>query len=149
MAMSGYRLPSRRGCQEVAEMRSALIIIDMLNDFVDGVLANAAAKEIIDPISSLAERVRASDEWVVVYANDDHELNDVELRVFPPHAMAGTPGDVAEIQDQPARARGDKESITNRRSREASAASRSLSSLITTQGPEGLIAAPSGMPSHT
>ena len=73
-------------------MRSALIVVDMLNDFVDGVLANPSAKGIIEPISSLTERVRASSEWVVVYANDAHELSDVELRVFPPHAMAGTPG---------------------------------------------------------
>ncbi len=28
----------------------------------------------------------------MVYANDAHRLNDVELRVFPPHALAGTTG---------------------------------------------------------
>ncbi len=79
-------------------MRSALIVVDMLNDFMDGVLGNPAAKGIIDPIAQIVERARASDEWIVVYANDAHQLGDVELRVFPPHAMAGTPG--AEVIDE-------------------------------------------------
>jgi nicotinamidase-related amidase len=81
-------------------MRTALIVIDMLNDFMDGVLGNPAAKQLVGPIASLAERARGSHEWVVVYANDAHQLNDVELRVFPPHALAGTPGAavVAELR---------------------------------------------------
>ena len=73
-------------------MRSALIVIDMLNDFVDGSLGNPAAKEIVAPIATLVGQARETDEWVVVYANDAHLASDVELRVFPPHAMAGTPG---------------------------------------------------------
>lgn len=73
-------------------MRSALVVIDMLNDFLDGVLANPAAKGIVAPIGRLAEDVRGSDDWVVVYANDAHRPTDAELRVFPPHAMAGTHG---------------------------------------------------------
>jgi nicotinamidase-related amidase len=73
-------------------MRSALLVVDMLNDFVDGVLANPAAAGIVEPIQRLATRARTTPDWVVVYANDAHQLSDVELRVFPPHAMAGTPG---------------------------------------------------------
>ncbi|HTX63457.1 MAG TPA: isochorismatase family cysteine hydrolase [Acidimicrobiales bacterium] len=73
-------------------MRSALVVIDMLNDFVDGALGNPPATEIVAPIRELASRARQTRDWVVVYANDAHELSDVELRVFPPHAMAGTPG---------------------------------------------------------
>ncbi len=79
-------------------MHTALVLVDMLNDFVDGVLGNPAAKGIVGPIASFAEQARASDEWLVVYANDAHHLSDVELRVFPPHAMAGTPG-AAVIDD--------------------------------------------------
>ena len=79
-------------------MRTALVVIDMLNDFMDGVLGNPAAKQLVGPIASLAERARASREWVVVYANDAHQLNDVELRVFPPHALAGTAG--ADVVDE-------------------------------------------------
>jgi nicotinamidase-related amidase len=73
-------------------MQTALVIVDMVNDFVDGILANPAAKRIVGPIALLAERARARGDWVVLYANDAHLLTDVELRVFPPHAMAHTAG---------------------------------------------------------
>jgi nicotinamidase-related amidase len=84
-------------------MRTALVVVDMLNDFVDGILANPGAKTIIEPIADLAGRARSSDEWVVMYANDAHFLSDLELRVFPPHAIAGTPGAavVHELSPQP------------------------------------------------
>lgn len=73
-------------------MQTALVIVDMLNDFVDGILANPAAKSIVGAIASLAERPRARGDWVVFYVNDAHLLTDVELRVFPPHAIAQTAG---------------------------------------------------------
>ena len=73
-------------------MRTALMVVDMLNDFVDGVLGNPAAGEIVGPIAELAARARSTGDWVVVYANDAHHPDDFELRVFPPHAMAGTEG---------------------------------------------------------
>lgn len=73
-------------------MRTALVVIDMLNDFVDGVLANPAAAPIVDPIGRLAGAVRGEPDWQVVYANDAHHPDDVELRVLQPHAMAGTSG---------------------------------------------------------
>jgi nicotinamidase-related amidase len=81
-------------------VQTALVVVDMLNDFiaVDGALGNPAAREIIGPISSLAERARAADDWIVFYANDAHHVGDVELQVFPPHAMVGTPG-AAVIDD--------------------------------------------------
>ncbi|MDA8297297.1 MAG: cysteine hydrolase [Actinomycetota bacterium] len=73
-------------------MRSALVVIDMVNDFVDGVLANPAAATIIGPIERLCARARAASDWEVVYASDAHRRDDRELTVFPPHAMAGTQG---------------------------------------------------------
>lgn len=73
-------------------MRSALVVVDMLNDFMDGVLGNPAAKAIVAPIAELADRARGTAEWVVVYANDAHHADDRELEVFPPHAMQGTVG---------------------------------------------------------
>jgi len=84
-------------------MRTALVVVDMLNDFVNGVLGNPAAKEIIGPIASLAEQARTREDWRVIYANDAHQLGDVELRVFPPHAMAGTHGGsvIDELQPTP------------------------------------------------
>ena len=68
----------------------ALIIVDMLNDFVDGKLANPKAQAIIGPLQRLLALAREQG-WVVVFSNDAHEPGDPELRVWGEHAMAGTP----------------------------------------------------------
>lgn len=73
-------------------MKTALVVLDMLNDFVDGTLANKAANEIIGPIASLVGSARAREDWVVVYANDAHQPNDLEFAVFGEHALAGSQG---------------------------------------------------------
>jgi nicotinamidase-related amidase len=67
----------------------ALIIVDMLNDFVDGRLANPKAQAIIAPLQRLLAHARDED-WVVVFSNDAHQPDDPELRVWGEHAMAGT-----------------------------------------------------------
>lgn len=73
-------------------MKTALVILDMLNDFVDGRLANSAAAPIISPIADLAAKARRERDWVVVYANDAHQPNDLEFKVFGEHAVAGSEG---------------------------------------------------------
>jgi len=73
-------------------MKTALVVLDMLNDFVDGTLANDAAKPIIGQIDQLAAVARERDDWMVVYANDAHQPNDVEFAVFGEHALAGSTG---------------------------------------------------------
>lgn len=73
-------------------MKTALVVLDMLNDFVDGTLANSAAVPIIDPIDQLAGAARGRDDWMVVYANDAHKPGDVEFEVFGEHALAGSAG---------------------------------------------------------
>lgn len=73
-------------------MRTGLIIVDMIEDFVNGVLANPMAKTIFDPIAGLIEHARQRDDWVVIYANDAHQPGDFEFRVFAEHALAGSPG---------------------------------------------------------
>lgn len=83
-------------------MKTALVVLDMLNDFVDGTLANKAAQEIIDPIASLVEGARKQDDWVVVYANDAHQPNDLEFAVFGEHALAGTEGAAVVPELEPA-----------------------------------------------
>jgi nicotinamidase-related amidase len=67
----------------------ALIIVDMLNDFVDGKLANPKAQAIIAPLQRLLEHARDAG-WLVVFSNDAHQPDDPELRVWGEHAMAGT-----------------------------------------------------------
>jgi nicotinamidase-related amidase len=68
----------------------ALIIVDMLNEFVDGKLANRKAQAIIPPLGRLLQHARDQD-WVVVFSNDAHQPGDPELSVWGEHAMAGTP----------------------------------------------------------
>jgi nicotinamidase-related amidase len=69
----------------------ALIIVDMLNDFVDGKLANPKAQAIVEPLERLLAHAR-EDGWVIVFSNDAHHPDDPELKVWGEHAMAGTPG---------------------------------------------------------
>ena len=90
----------------------ALIIIDMLDDFVGGALANPRAQAILPPLARLLDHAR-HDGWVVVYSNDAHERGDPELKVWGEHAMAGTRGArvVDELRPQP----GDRELIVPKR----------------------------------
>lgn len=69
----------------------ALIVVDMLIDFVDGALANPKAQRMIGPLQHLLAHARESG-WVVAFSNDAHHPDDPELKVWGPHAMAGDPG---------------------------------------------------------
>lgn len=71
--------------------RKAVIVIDMLNDFVTGALANPAGEEITPNIVRLLETARERD-WIVIFANDAHLPGDYEEEVWGVHALAGTPG---------------------------------------------------------
>jgi nicotinamidase-related amidase len=84
----------------------ALVIVDMLDDFVTGALANPHAERIVEPLSRLLEHARADPDWVVVFSNDAHDPSDPELRVWGEHAMAGSPGAevIPELKPQPGRA---------------------------------------------
>ncbi len=92
-------------------MKTGLVIIDMLNDFQDGVLGNSAAHDIVKPIQQLIEKARKDDDWVVIYGNDAHKPGDLEFKVFGEHAVAGTKA--AEVIDDLAPAEGDE--IINKR----------------------------------
>ena len=75
----------------------ALIIVDMLKDFVDGELANPRAQRITGPLRRLLDHARESG-WVVVFSNDAHRPEDPELKIWGEHAMEGSPG--AEVIDE-------------------------------------------------
>jgi len=91
----------------------ALIIIDMLDDFVTGSLANPHAQRIIPPLQKLLGHARQHG-WVVVFSNDAHHPGDPELKVWGPHAMEGSPGSsvVAELSPR----EGPREFISAKRS---------------------------------
>jgi nicotinamidase-related amidase len=90
----------------------ALVIIDMLDDFVGGALANPRAQAIVPSLKRLLEHARREG-WVVVFSNDAHEPGDPEMAVWGEHAMAGTPGAqvIAELAPQP----GERELVSPKR----------------------------------
>ena len=69
----------------------ALIIVDMLDDFVDGKLANSRAQAIVGPLARLLDHAR-QDGWAIVFSNDAHYPDDPEIAIWGEHAMEGTPG---------------------------------------------------------
>ncbi|MFH1822049.1 MAG: isochorismatase family cysteine hydrolase [Methanobacteriota archaeon] len=72
-------------------LKTALIIIDMIKDFVTGKLGFTGAVEIVPNIQRLLAAARAS-RVPVVYVCDSHSFDDPEIRVWGKHAMAGTEG---------------------------------------------------------
>jgi nicotinamidase-related amidase len=82
----------------------ALVVVDMLEDFVHGALANPRARMVLPPLRELLEHAR-HEGWVRVFANDAHEPGDPELAIWGEHAMAGTPGAQVVTELAPARSR--------------------------------------------
>ena len=84
----------------------ALVIVDMLDDFVTGALANPRAERILDPLGAPA-RARARRRGLGRrLLNDAHDPSDPELRVWGEHALAGSPGAqvVGELEPHPGHA---------------------------------------------
>lgn len=78
--------------------KSAVVVIDMANDFVfaKGVIADAGGPEYQRRAQAIVPRLRqllaaAREAGItVIYATDAHRSGDVELKKWPPHAMKGT-----------------------------------------------------------
>lgn len=86
--------------------RSAILVIDMANDFLyePGTIATAGgaeyrerAQKIVPNLKRLLDGAREAG-VLVIYATDAHEEGDLELRKWPPHSMKGTKE--AEIVDE-------------------------------------------------
>jgi len=79
-------------------MKTAVIVIDMINDFVSGVFQSDRATKIIPSIKTLLDYARKL-KTPVVYATDAHLLSvDPEFDVWGSHAVVGTWG--AEVVDE-------------------------------------------------
>ncbi len=79
-------------------MKTSVVVIDMVNDFVAGVFKNERAEKIIPNVKQLLNFARGN-KIPVVYVNDAHLPNvDVEFDVWPQHAVAGTWG--AQVVDE-------------------------------------------------
>ena len=72
--------------------RPAILVVDMLNDFVTGALACDRGKAIVPATATLLDAARAAG-VPVIFCNDAHLSEiDREFEVWGPHAIAGTPG---------------------------------------------------------
>jgi nicotinamidase-related amidase len=84
--------------------RTALLVIDMLQDFLHGPFAGPGADRLIGPVRTAIARARARG-VPVIFIGDAHAANDAEFKVLPPHAIVGTPG--AEVVEELAPQSGD------------------------------------------
>ena len=72
--------------------KPAIIIIDMLNDFVTGSLRSERGDKIIPPLKRLIEAARRN-RIPIVYSNDAHYKTDFEVvNRWGDHAIKGTKG---------------------------------------------------------
>ena len=70
----------------------AVIVVDMLNDFVTGALKCERGLAIVPKVKALVEGARAKG-VPVIFSNDEHlEGIDREFKVWGPHAVMGTEG---------------------------------------------------------
>jgi nicotinamidase-related amidase len=88
---------------ELHAEKTALIVVDMQNDFVKpgGSLVTPAAKDTIPNILRLLDKARSAGARVV-YTQDTTFENDPEFDIWPAHCLMGTWGweIVAELQPQ-------------------------------------------------
>lgn len=80
--------------------KTAFIIIDMLNDFIDpkgSLYCGASARNIIEPMHKSLEESRSRME-PVFFLKDAHDKNDLEFKRYPRHCVEGTWG--SEIIDE-------------------------------------------------
>lgn len=75
-------------------MKMAVLVIDMIKDFVTGKFENERAQKIIPNIERIVE-VAESGGIPVIYVCDSHSEDDREFSIWGSHAIAGTEG--AEI----------------------------------------------------
>ncbi len=71
-------------------MSRALLVIDMLNDFIDkkGALFIGNTEEIMKNVSSRLQKWQAQGD-PIIYIMDRHLPGDAEFKMFPPHCLCG------------------------------------------------------------
>lgn len=83
--------------KQLEELRSLLIIVDMVNGFVkEGALADPNIQKIIPRQLELLKQYLNKDS-AVVFIKDTHEKESSEFKNFPPHCIKGT--EEAELVD--------------------------------------------------
>lgn len=85
-------------------MKTAVIVIDMLKDFLTGALACQRGVAIVPQTEELVSEARKAN-VPVVFCCDAHTESDPEMALWGKHAMAGTKG--AEVIDELAPQKGE------------------------------------------
>jgi nicotinamidase-related amidase len=98
-------LTAEKSTQEEVMTKKALIIVDMLNDFIDekgALYCGETARAIVPFIQERLETFRQRGD-LVVYLRDSHDENDKEFEKFPKHSVAGTWGSeiIPELTPEP------------------------------------------------
>ncbi len=83
-----------------APQRSALLVIDMINDFASpgGALFSEPVGAIVPAVAREVHRAYGASEHVIFVA-DAHREDDPEFALFPPHALPGTGRDIVDMLD--------------------------------------------------
>jgi nicotinamidase-related amidase len=68
---------------------TVLIVVDMINEFVNGKFGSPRAEKMIPSVLRLLNEARQA-EIPVIYVRDAHREGDPELKVWGRHAMEGT-----------------------------------------------------------
>ena len=108
--------------------RTALVIVDMQNDFVrDGGTLQVADAPATIPAISRCSSSRASSGMRVVFSQDTHDPGDPEFEIWPEHARAGTWGwemidELAPARRRARRAEGPLRRVLRHRARPHAAA---------------------------
>jgi nicotinamidase-related amidase len=83
---------------EACLVKTAIVVVDMINDFVTGSLKCESAFKIIPNIQRLLNFVRKK-KIPIIYTNDTHLPGiDEEFEIWPQHAVVGTKG--AEVIEE-------------------------------------------------
>ncbi|MEB2793386.1 MAG: cysteine hydrolase [Caldisphaeraceae archaeon] len=73
------------------QVKPALLVIDILNDFVKGPLKTREAEIIINPAKTTINAFRKKG-YPIFYVNDSHYKEDFEIELWGPHAMKNSRG---------------------------------------------------------
>jgi nicotinamidase-related amidase len=82
--------------------RYAILVNDMLNDFIHGKLKSDRARQIIPKLGTLLDTARQKG-VPIFYCNDEHDISDPELKLWGPHAIKYTEGSkvINELEPKP------------------------------------------------
>jgi nicotinamidase-related amidase len=69
----------------------AILIVDMINDFVYSKFGNERAQGIVPNILKL-KNIADAKGWKVIYLQDSHKITDPEIKIWGEHAIAGSKG---------------------------------------------------------